>query len=92
MSMPSWELFEKQTLFYRLNVLPPTMNKRLAIEAGVTLGWDATSAHRGRDRARSLRSLSAVQDTGREVRADRCRRCGAREAVADGVKNYGIRN
>lgn len=38
-SMPSWELFEKQTLFYRLNVLPPTMNKRLAIEAGVTLGW-----------------------------------------------------
>ena len=39
-SMPSWELFNAQPLFYRLNVLPPTTSRRLAIEAGVTLGWE----------------------------------------------------
>ncbi len=39
-SMPSWELFDAQPLFYRLNVLPPTTSRRLAIEAGVTLGWE----------------------------------------------------
>ncbi|MGC9356269.1 MAG: transketolase [Anaerolineae bacterium] len=38
-SMPSWELFEAQTLFYRLNVLPPSVNKRIAIEAASPLGW-----------------------------------------------------
>ncbi len=38
-SMPSWELFEQQPLFYQHTVLPPTVIKRLAIEAGVTLGW-----------------------------------------------------
>ncbi|MEA3397674.1 MAG: transketolase, partial [Chloroflexota bacterium] len=39
-SMPSWELFNAQPFFYRLNVLPPTTSRRLAIEAGVTLGWE----------------------------------------------------
>jgi len=39
-SMPSWELFEQQPLFYRHTVLPPNVIKRLAIEAGVTLGWE----------------------------------------------------
>ena len=39
-SMPSWELFEKQSLEYRESVLPPACRKRLAVEAGVTLGWD----------------------------------------------------
>ena len=39
-SMPSWELFDAQPFFYRLNVLPPTTSRRLAIEAGVTLGWE----------------------------------------------------
>ncbi|MBN1260369.1 MAG: transketolase [Anaerolineae bacterium] len=38
-SMPSWELFEAQSLFYRLGVLPPSATKRLAIEAGSPLGW-----------------------------------------------------
>jgi transketolase len=38
-SMPSWELFEQQPQAYREAVLPPTVRKRLAIEAGVPQGW-----------------------------------------------------
>jgi transketolase len=38
-SMPSWEIFDKQPLSYREEVLPPKIAARLAIEAGVTLGW-----------------------------------------------------
>jgi len=38
-SMPSWELFEEQTPQYRESVLPPAIKARLAIEAGVPLGW-----------------------------------------------------
>lgn len=38
-SMPSWELFEKQTAAYREKVLPKKLKKRLAVEAGSTLGW-----------------------------------------------------
>jgi transketolase len=38
-SMPSWELFSEQPPSYRDEILPPSVRKRLAIEAGVTLGW-----------------------------------------------------
>ncbi len=38
-SMPSWELFEKQDEAYKETVFPKTMKKRLAVEAGSTLGW-----------------------------------------------------
>lgn len=38
-SMPSWELFDKQDKSYRDSVLPPANHKRLAVEMGVTLGW-----------------------------------------------------
>lgn len=38
-SLPSWELFEEQTREYRDSVLPPSIPLRLAVEAGVTLGW-----------------------------------------------------
>jgi transketolase len=38
-SMPSWELFEKQSKAYKETVFPPAVRTRLAIEAGVTLGW-----------------------------------------------------
>ena len=40
-SMPSWELFERQSKDYRNRVLPPSIKKRLAIEAGVPMGWKA---------------------------------------------------
>ncbi|GEO10426.1 transketolase [Segetibacter aerophilus] len=38
-SMPSWELFEKQDSSYREKVFPKNLRKRLAVEAGSTLGW-----------------------------------------------------
>ena len=38
-SMPCWELFEQQDRSYRDQVLPPSVAKRVSIEAGVTLGW-----------------------------------------------------
>ena len=38
-SMPSWELFDAQPASYQESVLPPEVTARLAIEAGVTLGW-----------------------------------------------------
>jgi transketolase len=38
-SMPCWELFEKQPADYRDEVLPPEVKARLSIEAGVKLGW-----------------------------------------------------
>jgi transketolase len=38
-SMPSWELFEAQPREYRDSVLPPTVRKRLAIEAAIPFGW-----------------------------------------------------
>jgi transketolase len=39
-SLPCWELFERQDAAYRDSVLPPGVRKRVAIEAGVSLGWD----------------------------------------------------
>jgi transketolase len=39
-SMPSWELFAAQPAEYRNGVLPPGVHRRLAVEAGATLGWE----------------------------------------------------
>lgn len=38
-NLPSWELFEQQSDAYRAEVLPPDV-PRLAIEAGVSFGWE----------------------------------------------------
>jgi transketolase len=38
-SMPSMELFEKQSDEYREKVLPLKVRKRLAVEAGTSFGW-----------------------------------------------------
>ena len=43
-SFPSWELFEKQDEAYRESVLPKNIQKRLAVEAGATLGWERYAA------------------------------------------------
>jgi len=37
--MPSWELFEMQDHAYKNSVLPPKVKARVAIEAGIELGW-----------------------------------------------------
>ncbi len=38
-SMPSWELFDEQPRDYRDSVVPPSVRARLAVEAGVSQGW-----------------------------------------------------
>jgi transketolase len=40
-SMPSIELFKRQMKEYRDEVLPPTVRKRVAVEAGSSQGWHA---------------------------------------------------
>ncbi|MBM7682275.1 transketolase [Pullulanibacillus pueri] len=39
-SMPSWDLFEKQSQEYKESVIPANITTRLAVEAGSSLGWD----------------------------------------------------
>ena len=46
-SMPSWELFEMQTLEYKDSVLPPDIKLRLTVEAGVSQGWERYAGEQG---------------------------------------------
>jgi transketolase len=39
-SLPSWEIFDRQPQDYRTKVLPPHIQARLAVEAGIKLGWE----------------------------------------------------
>lgn len=39
-SMPSFELFEMQEAAWRESVLPKSVEKRIAVEAGIRMGWD----------------------------------------------------
>ncbi|MFH1810140.1 MAG: transketolase [Pseudomonadota bacterium] len=47
-SMPCWELFEEQNPAYRETVLPASIRARVAIEAGVTTGWERYTGDSGR--------------------------------------------
>jgi len=47
-SIPSWELFEKQGVAYQQQVLPPSIELRLAVEAGVSMGWERWTGNKGR--------------------------------------------
>ncbi len=38
-SMPSWELFERQSVVYRQSVIPPHVSARVSVEMGSTFGW-----------------------------------------------------
>lgn len=44
-SMPSWELFAAQPTSYRNEILPPSCPVRIAVEAGISLGWDRYASH-----------------------------------------------
>jgi transketolase len=46
-SMPCCELFDAQPQVYRDTVLPPAVTARVAVEAGVTLGWHRYVGDRG---------------------------------------------
>jgi transketolase len=38
-SMPCWELFDEQDAAYQESVLPKAVTKRVAVEAGLSMGW-----------------------------------------------------
>jgi transketolase len=46
-NMPCWELFEKQSKEYRDSVIPPDVKARVAVEAGVELGWHKWLGEKG---------------------------------------------
>jgi transketolase len=46
-SMPCWELFEKQSQEYKDSVIPPQVKARVGIEAGVELGWSKWLGDKG---------------------------------------------
>ena len=45
--MPSWEIFEAQDEEYKNSVLPPEVEVRVSVEAGVTMGWERYVGSRG---------------------------------------------
>jgi transketolase len=47
-SMPSWDIFEKQTRKYRHSVLPPGVTARISIEQASTFGWERYVGSSGR--------------------------------------------
>ncbi|SFJ13812.1 transketolase [Paenibacillus sp. UNC496MF] len=47
-AMPSRELFERQDDAYKQAVLPSSVTKRVAIEAGISLGWDRYAGPSGK--------------------------------------------
>ena len=39
-SMPCWEIFEKQSQDYKNSLIPKKGSMKISIEAGITMGWD----------------------------------------------------
>jgi transketolase len=47
-SMPSWELFEKQDAVYRESVLPSAVTARVSVEMAATTGWERYIGPKGK--------------------------------------------
>jgi transketolase len=47
-SFPSWDLFEKQSKDYKNQVLPDSIDVRLAVEMGSSLGWHKYVGRKGK--------------------------------------------
>ncbi len=58
-SMPSWDLFERQDEAYRESVLPATVTARVSVEAAAALGWDRYVGRHGTIIAMRAFGLSA---------------------------------
>jgi transketolase len=58
-SMPCWELFERQSPEYHEAVLPAAVNARVAVETGTNLGWEKFVGRAGRIIARRNFGASA---------------------------------
>ena len=48
-SMPSWELFDKQDSGYKDSVLRPNVTARISVEMAATFGWERYTGSRGRN-------------------------------------------
>ncbi len=46
-SMPSWELFERQDAAYRESVIPSNLHARVTVEQASTFGWERYAGLRG---------------------------------------------
>ena len=83
-SLPCWELFDRQDDAYRDEVLPPRVTARVSVEEASTLGWDRYVGLGGsEDRHAHLRQLGAAQGRPEQVRLHprQGRRGGAKEAA-----------
>jgi len=84
-SLPCWEAFDAQDAAYRESVLPAAVRRRVAVEIGVSLGWErwagdegaiialdhfGTSAPAGTILAAFGFTAEAVAETGRRVVRD----------------------
>jgi transketolase len=58
-SMPSWELFDKQSPEYRESVLPSDVKKRISVEQASTFGWERYVGGSGRSIGMSTFGASA---------------------------------
>jgi transketolase len=47
-SMPSWDIFEQQSMEYQESVLPPSVIARVAVEQASTFGWERYVGKTGR--------------------------------------------
>jgi transketolase len=47
-SMPSWEIFDRQDVSYRESVLPSSVTARVSVEMAATLGWERYVGVKGR--------------------------------------------
>ncbi|MEC9094764.1 MAG: transketolase [Planctomycetota bacterium] len=47
-SMPCWELFDEQECSYKEAVLPEAVTHRIAVEAGIRMGWDKYIGAKGK--------------------------------------------
>jgi transketolase len=47
-SMPSWELFEKAPAPYKERIFPSDVKARIAVEAGISMGWERYVGDGGR--------------------------------------------
>ena len=39
-NMPSWEIFESHSADFQRRILPPAVKHRIAVEAGIAMGWE----------------------------------------------------
>jgi transketolase len=58
-SMPSWELFDKQSAEYRESVLPSDVKARISVEQASTLGWSRYVGDAGKSIGMSTFGASA---------------------------------